>query len=80
MLLSLDTVPRIHNILASFCTWILLAGYIVFPATFTGLKDVEVKDENGDVKEAIKKHALDTVRYASLPLFPYLLQCVYMFA
>lgn len=62
MLLSLDTVPRIHNIFASFSTWILLAGYIVFPATFTGLKDVEVNTEDGNVKEAIKKHALDTVR------------------
>jgi hypothetical protein len=59
-----------------------LAGYIVFPATFTGLKDVEVKDENGDMKEAIKKHALDTVRYASFnsfSFFRYSLKFVYMF-
>ncbi|KAF2791199.1 hypothetical protein K505DRAFT_249501 [Melanomma pulvis-pyrius CBS 109.77] len=66
MLLSLDTVPRLHNILASFCTWILLAGYIVFPATFTGLKDVEVNDKSGDVREEVKKKALDTVRNAPL--------------
>jgi hypothetical protein len=37
MLLSLDTIPRLHNILASFFTWILLAGFLVFPGTFTSL-------------------------------------------
>lgn len=39
MLLDLDTIPRLHNILASFFTWILLAGYLVFPGTFTSLQD-----------------------------------------
>lgn len=37
MLLSLDTIPRLQNILASFFTWILLAGFLVFPGTFTSL-------------------------------------------
>jgi hypothetical protein len=37
MLLSLDTIPRLHNILASFFTWILLAGFLVFPGTFTSI-------------------------------------------
>jgi len=37
MLLDLDTIPRLHNILASFFTWILLAGFIIFPGTFTSL-------------------------------------------
>ncbi|MCJ1391376.1 hypothetical protein MMC18_004240 [Xylographa bjoerkii] len=35
MLLDLDKIPRLHNIYASFFTWLLLAGYVVFPATFT---------------------------------------------
>ncbi|MCJ1285619.1 hypothetical protein MMC26_004960 [Xylographa opegraphella] len=35
MLLDLDKIPRLHNICASFFTWLLLAGYVVFPATFT---------------------------------------------
>ncbi|KAJ9141755.1 hypothetical protein NKR23_g7823 [Pleurostoma richardsiae] len=35
MLLSLDTIPRVHNILASVFTWLLLAGFVVFPGTFT---------------------------------------------
>jgi hypothetical protein len=37
MLLALDTIPRLHNILASFFTWILLAGFVIFPGTFTSL-------------------------------------------
>jgi hypothetical protein len=37
MLLGLDTIPRLHNILASFFTWILLAGFVIFPGTFTSL-------------------------------------------
>jgi hypothetical protein len=37
MLLALDTIPRFHNILASFFTWILLAGFVIFPGTFTSL-------------------------------------------
>jgi hypothetical protein len=35
MLLDMDKVPRLHNILSSFFTWILLAGFIIFPGTFT---------------------------------------------
>lgn len=37
MLLNLDTIPRLHNILSSFFTWILLAGFIIFPGTFTSI-------------------------------------------
>lgn len=37
MLLSLDKIPRLHNILASFFGWIMLAGFIVLPGTFTSL-------------------------------------------
>jgi hypothetical protein len=35
MLLQLDnTIPTLHNILAASFTWLLLAGYLVLPATF----------------------------------------------
>ncbi|KAH6655433.1 hypothetical protein BKA67DRAFT_515420 [Truncatella angustata] len=40
MLLSLDTIPRLHNIYASLFTWILLAGYVVLPGTFTSIRDL----------------------------------------
>lgn len=64
MLLGLDNVPKLHNILASFFTWVLLAGYIVFPATFKKWQtddDLEKKADN----EA-KAHALATAR--NIPL------------
>ncbi|KAI6352249.1 hypothetical protein MCOR25_009470 [Pyricularia grisea] len=35
MLKSIDKIPRMHNILASVFTWVLLAGFVVFPATFS---------------------------------------------
>ncbi|KAL5321950.1 hypothetical protein ACEPPN_009915 [Leptodophora sp. 'Broadleaf-Isolate-01'] len=45
MLLAMDTIPRLHNILASFFTWILLAGFVLFPGTFTSLQSLEDKPE-----------------------------------
>jgi hypothetical protein len=41
MLLGLDTIPRLHNILASFFVWILLAGFIIFPGTFTSIQRLD---------------------------------------
>lgn len=38
MLLALDKVPRLHNILAAFFGWLLLAGFVVFPGTFTSVQ------------------------------------------
>jgi len=51
MLLALDTIPRLHTILASFFTWILLAGFIIFPGTFTALGSI---DEDKSASEATK--------------------------
>lgn len=46
MLLQQDDIPLLHKILASTFVWLLLAGYLVFPGTFTSLqKSVE---KNGD--------------------------------
>ncbi|KDN45854.1 hypothetical protein RSAG8_04687, partial [Rhizoctonia solani AG-8 WAC10335] len=38
MLLELDAVPRFHNMLASFFTWVLLAGFVIFPGTFASIQ------------------------------------------
>ena len=62
MLLELDDVPKLHNILASLFTWILLAGYIVFPATFNKLQ----KDLGKVTGSALKTNALKTVRNVPL--------------
>ncbi|KAI0134074.1 hypothetical protein BJ170DRAFT_678989 [Xylariales sp. AK1849] len=45
MLLSLDTIPRMHNIYASFFSWILLAGFVVFPGTFTSIEDLSTETD-----------------------------------
>ncbi|CAG8977429.1 hypothetical protein HYALB_00007761 [Hymenoscyphus albidus] len=37
MLLALDAIPTTHNILAGLSTWLLLAGFIIFPGTFNTL-------------------------------------------
>ncbi|KAF2015406.1 hypothetical protein BU24DRAFT_421705 [Aaosphaeria arxii CBS 175.79] len=64
MLLSLDDVPKTHNILASASVWILLAGYIVLPATFNKFQ----RDTDIDAKanSAFSKAALSTVRNVPL--------------
>lgn len=41
MLLHLDEIPRVFNILASLFTWIILAGFLVVPGTFTTFKESE---------------------------------------
>lgn len=41
MLLAMDTIPRLHNILIAFFSWILLAGFVIFPGTFTSLSTLE---------------------------------------
>ena len=40
MLLALDDIPQLHKILAGFFNWILLAGFILFPGTFTSLQNL----------------------------------------
>ena len=63
MLLGLDSVSPIHNILASLSVWILLAGYIVFPATFTKLQSDEMDEK---ANSNIEQHALRAVRNVPL--------------
>jgi hypothetical protein len=63
MLLGLDHVSPLHNILASLSVWILLAGYIVFPATFSKLQKGELDDK---ANTSIERHALNTVRNVPL--------------
>ncbi|KAF8178926.1 hypothetical protein BJ912DRAFT_855908 [Pholiota molesta] len=40
MMLALDAIPALHNILAGFFNWILLAGFILFPGTFSSLQQL----------------------------------------
>jgi hypothetical protein len=45
MLLQLDEIPLWHSILASLCTWLLLAGYVVLPGAFTSIRNSRVLSE-----------------------------------
>ena len=65
MLLQLDDIPRMHNIFASFFTWVLLAGYVVFPATFTSINKNDKLDQKVEGKEFEEK-VLEQVRNAPL--------------
>ncbi|KAG5992964.1 hypothetical protein E4U54_003497 [Claviceps lovelessii] len=38
MLLDVDDIPILHSMLASFFVWLLLAGFLVFPGTFTTIQ------------------------------------------
>ncbi|KAH6625919.1 hypothetical protein C7974DRAFT_209651 [Boeremia exigua] len=63
MLLGLDTVPPLHNILASAAVWVLLAGYLVFPATFNSLSRSALDDK---ADTTLKAKALATARNVPL--------------
>ncbi|PPR05787.1 hypothetical protein CVT26_010161 [Gymnopilus dilepis] len=63
MLLALDDIPALYNILAGFFTWILLAGFILFPGTFASLQN-----ENATGLPPQVQHEL-LVTVTRLPLF-----------
>ena len=53
MLLHLDSIPRLHNILAALFTWILLAGFLVIPGTYTSFKNHTDNSKSDAVEDAI---------------------------
>jgi hypothetical protein len=36
-----EDVPRTHNLLSGLFTWILLAGFVVLPGTFSTLEGIQ---------------------------------------
>ncbi|KAF7952064.1 uncharacterized protein EAE97_001561 [Botrytis byssoidea] len=66
MLLSLDTIPRMHNIYISFFIWILLAGFIIFPGTFTSLQSLPSSSLPSDLPDATTQHILHAAK--NIPL------------
>ena len=47
-------IPKRYNIFASFYNWILLAGFIVFPGTFTKLGSVTMSTEAGKAGQVVQ--------------------------
>lgn len=65
MLLHLDEIPRLHTMLAGLFTWVLLAGYIVFPGTFTSLRNSKAVKDAANT-EASAKMLVNTVQNVPL--------------
>ncbi|KAJ7153650.1 hypothetical protein C8R46DRAFT_898023 [Mycena filopes] len=59
MLLAIDDISAVNNLLASFFTWILLAGFVLFPGTFTNLQ--QKTDLN-----AVESTAVNVIKHLSL--------------
>jgi hypothetical protein len=55
-----ESVPRTHNLLSSLFTWILLAGFVVLPGTFSTLEGIQ--SNSGEFEKV-----LHTIR--NLPLY-----------
>lgn len=58
MLLALDRISPIFNILASFFTWILLAGFLLFPGTFASWKDAPAGTPQSDILSVVNNTSL----------------------
>ncbi|KAG1733911.1 uncharacterized protein EDB91DRAFT_1057185 [Suillus paluster] len=58
MLLALDDIPPLFNIMASFFTWILLAGFVLFPGTFTSLQQQQLSGVEAQLLNAISNISL----------------------
>lgn len=57
MLLQQDDIPLLHNVLASVFVWLLLAGFLVFPGTFTSLQASVDKQGDNDNDHTFSKEA-----------------------
>ena len=67
MLLALDDIPNYWNLLASFFTWILLAGFLLFPGTFTSWREEQAEAAGaGGVSDQVKGAVLDVVSHVPL--------------
>ncbi|KAL4862015.1 hypothetical protein BDV12DRAFT_179391 [Aspergillus spectabilis] len=66
MLLDMEKIPMIDNILAVFFSKILLAGYLVFPSTFTSLQSSE------SFRDAATKSDIAQTAYSAIQNTPLL--------
>ncbi|KAG9311458.1 hypothetical protein JVU11DRAFT_8573 [Chiua virens] len=63
MLLALDDISPVFNILASFFTWILLAGFLLFPGTFASWKDEPQGSPQSDILSVINHVSLYVIAF-----------------
>jgi hypothetical protein len=58
MLLALDDISPLFNILASFFTWILLAGFLLFPGTFASWENEPAGTPQSDILNVVNNVSL----------------------
>ncbi|KAI9566139.1 hypothetical protein HD554DRAFT_2026113 [Boletus coccyginus] len=63
MLLALDDISPFFNALASFFTWILLAGFLLFPGTFASWKDVPAGSPQSDILSVVNNVSLYVIAW-----------------
>jgi len=63
MLLALDDISPLFNILASFFTWVLLAGFVLFPGTFASWKDEPAGSPQGVILTLINHLSLFVIAF-----------------
>ncbi|KAL2795467.1 hypothetical protein BJX66DRAFT_350479 [Aspergillus keveii] len=51
MLLDLDYIPWYYNVISSITNWVLLAGYLVIPGTFTSLQKSDLLNDDMSTNE-----------------------------
>ncbi|KAL4863561.1 hypothetical protein BDV12DRAFT_189606 [Aspergillus spectabilis] len=51
MLLDLDYIPWYYNMISSIANWVLLAGYLVIPGTFTSLQKSDMLNDDLSTSE-----------------------------
>ncbi|KAJ5152440.1 hypothetical protein N7492_009720 [Penicillium capsulatum] len=73
--LEADEIPWQYNILASVAHWILLAGYLVIPGTFTSLQRSDA-DHNGLTNNKAGEAILNTIQNPPLLV----LACIFFVA
>ena len=66
MLLHLDEIPRLHNIAVSLFTWIILAGFLVVPGTFTSFKNSATFQKADSDKDDIAHNIVHSIANVAL--------------
>ncbi|QSS66488.1 hypothetical protein I7I51_07345 [Histoplasma capsulatum] len=73
MLLELDSIPWGHSFSAALFNWLLLAGYLVVPGTFTSLQKPDT------VKEHLTDKGLEKVILSTIQNPPLLMIACFLF-
>ncbi|KAL4889169.1 hypothetical protein BDV59DRAFT_120911 [Aspergillus ambiguus] len=66
MLIDMEKIPMLDNMLATFYGWVLLAGYLVLPGTFTSIRT------SRSVQQAADKSEIGIMAYSAVQNVPLL--------